>query len=178
MWIAEESTAWKVSEYGVISGPYFRVFGLNTEIYSKSQSEYRKIRTRTNSVFGHFSRRVKLRVIKYLILDYLQQKVMTKFSQNLLQTLLFGPFCLFSENYESSQKPKYVTFEPLLLTSCTISREINGQVPRKVHYRRTDGRTDERTNGETQIHWTLPQGYHPKSEWIIPLYFHCSLFFE
>ena len=26
------TTAWKVSKYGVISGPYFLVFGLNTEI--------------------------------------------------------------------------------------------------------------------------------------------------
>ena len=26
-------TAWKVSKYGVISVPYFPVFGLNTEIY-------------------------------------------------------------------------------------------------------------------------------------------------
>ena len=26
-------TAWKVSKYGVISSPYFPVFGLNTEIY-------------------------------------------------------------------------------------------------------------------------------------------------
>ena len=41
----------------VISGPYFPVFGLNTEIYSVNlciQSEYRKIRTRNNFVFGHF----------------------------------------------------------------------------------------------------------------------------
>ena len=30
------STAWKVSKYGVISGPYFSVFGLNTERYSVS----------------------------------------------------------------------------------------------------------------------------------------------
>ena len=36
-------TAWKVSRYGVIFGPYFPVFG------------YRKIRTRNNFVFGHFS---------------------------------------------------------------------------------------------------------------------------
>ena len=28
-------TAWKVSKYGVFSGPYFPVFGLNTETYSK-----------------------------------------------------------------------------------------------------------------------------------------------
>ena len=36
----------------------FPVFGLNTEIYGVNlsiQSEYRKIRTRNNSVFGHFS---------------------------------------------------------------------------------------------------------------------------
>ena len=51
----------KVFECGVISGPYFFVFGLNTERYSVSlriQTEYRKIRTRNNFVFGHFSRSV------------------------------------------------------------------------------------------------------------------------
>ena len=48
----------KVSKYGVFSGPYFPVFGLNMEIYGvilRIQSEYRKIRTRQNSVLGHFS---------------------------------------------------------------------------------------------------------------------------
>ena len=29
----EIDTAWKVSKYGVIPGPYFPVLGLNTEIY-------------------------------------------------------------------------------------------------------------------------------------------------
>ena len=48
-------TAWKVSKYGVISGPYFPVFGLNTEIL-RIHVEYRKIRTRNKSAFGHFSR--------------------------------------------------------------------------------------------------------------------------
>ena len=41
------------------SGPYFPAFGLNTEIHSvnlRTQSECGKIRTRKNSVFGHFSR--------------------------------------------------------------------------------------------------------------------------
>ena len=36
-------TTWKVSKYGVISGPYFPVFGLNTEIYEvnlRSKSPY------------------------------------------------------------------------------------------------------------------------------------------
>ena len=57
----EANTAWKVSKYGVIFAPYFPVFGLNKERYSLSlriQSEYRKIRTRNNSVFEHFSRSV------------------------------------------------------------------------------------------------------------------------
>ena len=48
-----------MSKYGVISGPYFPVFGLNTEIYEvnlRIPFEYRKIRSRNNSDFGHFSR--------------------------------------------------------------------------------------------------------------------------
>ena len=53
------STAWKVSKYGVFSCTYFSLFGLNTEIYSvilRIQFKYSRIRTRKNSVFGHFSR--------------------------------------------------------------------------------------------------------------------------
>ena len=41
------------------SGPYFPAFGLNAEIYPVNiliQFEYRKIQTRKNPVFGHFSR--------------------------------------------------------------------------------------------------------------------------
>ena len=57
--LLEIYTAWKVSKYEVFSGPYFPVLGLNTEIYCvnrRIQSEYRIIRTRKKSVFGHFSR--------------------------------------------------------------------------------------------------------------------------
>ena len=52
------NTALNVSKYGVISGPYFPLFGLNTEIYEVNlciQSEYRKIRIRNNTVFGHLT---------------------------------------------------------------------------------------------------------------------------
>ena len=52
------NTVWEVSKYRVFSGPYFPVFGLNTEIYRvhlRIQSEYRKLRSRKNSVFGYFS---------------------------------------------------------------------------------------------------------------------------
>ena len=40
------ATAWKVSKYGVFSGPYFPVFSPNVEKYGPEK----------NSVFGHFSR--------------------------------------------------------------------------------------------------------------------------
>ena len=58
------TTAWKVSKYRVISGLYFPIFRLTTEIYSvnlRIQSESRNIRTRNNSLFGHFSRSVLYR---------------------------------------------------------------------------------------------------------------------
>ena len=48
----------EVSKYRVFSGPYFPAFGLNTERYELSlriRSKCGKIRTRKNSVFGHFS---------------------------------------------------------------------------------------------------------------------------
>ena len=60
----------KVSKYGVFSGPYFPVFGLNTEIYGvilRIHSEHRKIRTRKNSLFGHFPPNVVVLVL--LVLD-------------------------------------------------------------------------------------------------------------
>ena len=50
-WLNEiniNNTAWKVSKYGVFSGPYFTIFGLNTG----------KCGSRKNYVFGHFSRSV------------------------------------------------------------------------------------------------------------------------
>ena len=64
----ESRTVWKVSKYGVISGPHFPTFRLNTEIYFVNlyiQSDYKKIRTRNNSVFGHISRSVKF--IKFIL---------------------------------------------------------------------------------------------------------------
>ena len=54
----KSDTASEVSKYGVLAGPYFPVFGLNMDIYGvnlRIQSECKKIQTRKNSVFGHFS---------------------------------------------------------------------------------------------------------------------------
>ena len=51
-------SAWKVSKYGVFSGPYFPTFGLNRGrcfVSFRIQSECRKILTRKNSAFERFS---------------------------------------------------------------------------------------------------------------------------
>ena len=48
-----------MSKYGVFSGWYFPVFGLNMKIYGvnlRIQFEYKKIRAKKNSIFGHFLR--------------------------------------------------------------------------------------------------------------------------
>ena len=94
--------SWKVSKYGVISGPYYPVFRLNTEIYSlnlRIQSEYRKIRTRNNSVFGHFSRSVNFGISSFHYLTFLRkEKKMAilfhihgyPFHKNSCQLLQFG----------------------------------------------------------------------------------------
>ena len=64
-WYLIYYTVWNVSKYGVFSDPYFPTFGLNTKRYEASlciQSKCGKIRTRKNSVFGHFSRSVIFQV--------------------------------------------------------------------------------------------------------------------
>ena len=74
-------TAWKVSKYGVISGSYFPVFGLNMERYSVSlriQPEYGKIRTRNNSVFGHFSSSVQIANTEWIAVFSPNKKVITR----------------------------------------------------------------------------------------------------
>ena len=55
---SKSATAWKVSKYGVFSGPYFSAFELNMERYIsiRIQSECREIRTKKSSLFGYFSR--------------------------------------------------------------------------------------------------------------------------
>ena len=54
IFLYRRNTARKVSKYGVFSGPYFPVFSI--------ESEYRKIRTRKNSVFPYFLRSLKISV--------------------------------------------------------------------------------------------------------------------
>ena len=57
---------WKVSKYGVFSGPYFPTFALNTERYSLSlriQSECGKIRTRKTPYLDTFLVSFKLNTL-------------------------------------------------------------------------------------------------------------------
>ena len=70
------STTWIVSKYGVFSGPYFPVFGLNTEIYSvkfRIKSAYRKIRTEKNT-YLHTFHTVKSCGKSQLILDLTEKE--------------------------------------------------------------------------------------------------------
>ena len=77
----------RVSKYGVFSGPYFPVFGLNTERHGVSlriQSECAKIQTRKNSVLGHFSGNVHVGIsldIKFCF-EKTTLNFGTKFAQN------------------------------------------------------------------------------------------------
>ena len=62
-----------MSKYGVISGLYFRVFGLNTEKILRTdkilciQSQFTKKRTKNNFVFGDFSSKDSLRMYTTII---------------------------------------------------------------------------------------------------------------
>ena len=40
LWLLNSITAWKVSKYGVISGPYFPVFSPNTGKYGPEKTPY------------------------------------------------------------------------------------------------------------------------------------------
>ena len=64
---------------------------LNAEIYGvnlRIQSEYRKIRTRNNSVFGHFSRsKGSWKTFKNNVKDEIKQKTVFNESFSLLVTL-------------------------------------------------------------------------------------------
>ena len=87
----------KVSKYGVISGPYFPVFGLNTEIYGvnlRIQSKYRTIRTRNNSVFGQFSRNGNPKLYQYLfrIFEHTSNHYFSKLYQ--MTTSVEKPACI------------------------------------------------------------------------------------
>ena len=71
------------------SGPYFPVFGLNTDIYFVNlciRFEYGKIRTRKNSVFGHFSCSA---VINLCQVNSYQQFHFTQKSQYSVQPFFF-----------------------------------------------------------------------------------------
>ena len=65
MWLQDQFTecfltGWKVSKYGVPCSPYFHGFWLNMEVLSLNlciQSEYEKVRTKKNFIFGYFSSR-------------------------------------------------------------------------------------------------------------------------
>ena len=100
--ICKTYTAWKVSK--VISGLYFPVFGLNTEIYSANlriQCKCRKIRTRNSSIFGN------VLCSDYIIMEITRISSMLpkhciKFARIQVFTDLYSPrCCLYTGKYGS-----------------------------------------------------------------------------
>ena len=90
------TTGWKVSEYGVFSGPYFPAFGLNTEIYGvnlRIQSECGKSTGQKNSISRLDNPETKIIMLFWdnniLIL------VLTHYNSVSMQSLNFARFCRF-----------------------------------------------------------------------------------
>ena len=68
-WVLQDFTAWKVYKNGVVSGPYFPVFGLNTGKYGPAKAPYLDI---FHAVF-FFSNYFFFETLKYFITDYFLQ---------------------------------------------------------------------------------------------------------
>ena len=107
----EPHTTQKMSKYGVFSGPYFPVCGLNTEIYGVNlwiQTKYGKIWTRKNSVFGNFFTQchsywlnAKPGVYKGPVKQNYDE-VLYLFSQNVLPWCLTGLYARLYDWYSNS----------------------------------------------------------------------------
>ena len=86
-------TAWKVSKYGVISGPYFPVFGLNTGKYGPEITPYLDTFHAVRQVGFHRGGVTSL--INYFLKTYLelsQKSKMTHFAKIALLTMLWLPW--------------------------------------------------------------------------------------
>ena len=91
------------------SFPYFPVCGLNTDIYSvnfRTQSIYGKIRTRENSVFGHFSYNEDISGQLFLLLKTLLEKSVPAF-----------------ENISKMEK-KYLVMEEIIFNKRLLGKSI------------------------------------------------------
>ena len=97
-------TVWKVSIYGVFSGPYFLAFGLNTERYSVPlhiQPKCRKRRTRKSSVIGQISRSnsfFKEDIVAHYSMKIISFFPVTVFSKH-PDIMLFTRFCIYVPEY-------------------------------------------------------------------------------
>ena len=113
-----------MSKYEVFSGHYFPTFGLNTEIYEVSlrmQPEYRKIQTRKNSLFWHFSHSS--------IYDY---KPLLEIGTFINEKWLF-----FTFNFSVlCKKAKHLTYFRKMLITCKVNDTFlkpTQSVPLKIH---------------------------------------------
>ena len=84
--------------------PYFPVFGLNREIYFANlriQCEYRKIRTRSSSIFGKVLRSDYI-IMEITRISSMLPKHCIKFARIQVFTDLYSPrYCLYTGKYRS-----------------------------------------------------------------------------
>ena len=101
-----------MSKYGVFSDQYFPAFGLNTERY-----ECGKLRTKKDSVFGHFSRSVVSAIFFFKKNNFHQMKTL----QKLWKMFLLSSKKLFSfsrhSNFCISIFPSFLSCQPFRIWS-------------------------------------------------------------
>ena len=101
-------TAWKVPKYRVISSPFLPVFGWIwrfNRVNLRIESKHRKIRTRMNSVFGHFSRSAR----QGQFIQRISVRTMLQEFQWYFKSSFSNYFRIFLEN---AIRRSYVFFSP------------------------------------------------------------------
>ena len=127
-------TGWNLFKHGVFPGLYFSAFELNTEINRVNlliQSKCMKIRTRKNSVLGHFSRNVSHHHQQNMgIRIFFISSAKLKLAKNLAKTkqhseielLLFGNYSLSSSTLSFKSNRSY--FKNRTEAKCICFNEV------------------------------------------------------
>ena len=79
------TTVWKVSKCGVISG----------KVSLRIHSECGKIRTRNNSVFGHFARSVRIPFFKFRVAGWIRNKAVSRVERGKVKSYIYTEMFFF-----------------------------------------------------------------------------------
>ena len=96
----QKDIAQKMSKYGVFPGPYFPVFEVNTELYGvnlRIKPKYGKLRTRKNSIFGHFSCSESHKVLSGIHAEASEEPCQTSMMECFAKIVSFKPVNIFGK---------------------------------------------------------------------------------